>query len=52
MLENAVAALKQAELRKDKEYETAPLREQTFKRTKDWNEIKHLTHRLEEELRA
>lgn len=52
ILENAVAALKQAELRKDKEYETAPLRDQTFRRTKDWNDIKRLTHRLEEELRA
>ncbi|HOT03552.1 MAG TPA: CDC48 family AAA ATPase [Methanolinea sp.] len=52
ILENAVAALKQAELRKDREFDTRALREETFRRKKDWNEIKRLTHGLEEELRA
>jgi len=52
ILENAVATLKQAELRKEREYDTEGLREQTFRRIKDWNGIKRLTHRLEEELRA
>ncbi len=51
ILENAVAALRQAELRKDKEYDTAELREHTFRRTKDWNEIKRLTSGLEDAFR-
>ncbi|HNQ29846.1 MAG TPA: CDC48 family AAA ATPase [Methanolinea sp.] len=52
ILENAVAAMKQAELRRDGEYDTRGLREQTYRRVKDWNEIKRLTQGLEEELRA
>lgn len=52
ILENAVAAIRQAELRKDREHDTGTLRDHTFRRTKDWNEIKRLTHQLEEELRA
>lgn len=52
ILENAVVAMKQAELRRDGEYDTRGLREQTYRRVKDWNEIKRLTQGLEEELRA
>jgi len=52
ILENAVAALKQAEIRTGKTYDTEPLRKATFARRKDWNEIKKLTHKLEEELKA
>ena len=50
ILENAVAALKQAELRKDRQYDTEGLRGKAFQRVKDWNEIKRLTSLLEEEL--
>ncbi|MCU0631998.1 MAG: CDC48 family AAA ATPase [Methanolinea sp.] len=52
ILENAVAALKQAEFRKEKDHDTDTLREQTFRRSKDWKEITRLTQRLEEELQA
>jgi transitional endoplasmic reticulum ATPase len=52
VLENAVAALKQAELRRGKVFDTADLRSAVYRRQKDWNEIKQLTARLEEDLRA
>jgi transitional endoplasmic reticulum ATPase len=50
ILENALGAIKRAELRKEKKPDTTELEELVFQRTKDWNEIKRLTHRLEEEL--
>jgi transitional endoplasmic reticulum ATPase len=51
ILENALGAIKRAELRKEKKPGTKALEELVFQRTKDWNEIKRLTHRLEEELK-
>jgi transitional endoplasmic reticulum ATPase len=51
ILENALGAVKRAELRKEKKPDTKALEELVFQRTKDWNEIKRLTQRLEEELR-
>jgi transitional endoplasmic reticulum ATPase len=51
VLENALGAIKRAELRKEKRPDTSELDTLVFQRTKDWNEIKRLTHRLEEELR-
>ncbi|HUU75274.1 MAG TPA: CDC48 family AAA ATPase [Methanoregulaceae archaeon] len=51
ILEDAVAAVKRAELRKDKEIDTVELRTVTFARIKDFNEIKRLTSRLEDEIK-
>ncbi|MDD1711802.1 MAG: AAA family ATPase, partial [Methanoregulaceae archaeon] len=50
ILENAVAALKMAELRKEPKDDTADLRARAFARTKDFNEIKRLTLELEDRL--
>jgi transitional endoplasmic reticulum ATPase len=50
ILENAVAALKKAELRKEPKDGTADLRSCAFARTKDFNEIKRLTVELEDRL--
>jgi transitional endoplasmic reticulum ATPase len=50
ILENALGAVKRAELRREKKPDTRELEELVFQRTKDWNEIKRLTHRLEDEL--
>jgi hypothetical protein len=36
---------------KEKEKVTRDLRALIFARTKDWNEIRRLTHRLDEELK-
>jgi len=52
ILENAVAAIKRAELQREKAIDTADLRRATFGRTKDFNEIKRLTSRLEDELKG
>ena len=52
ILEDAVAAVKRAELRKDKEIDTVELRTVTFARIKDFNEIKRLTSRLEDEIKS
>jgi transitional endoplasmic reticulum ATPase len=51
ILESAVAALKQAELRRDEKPDTTGLRELTFARNKDFNEIKRRTLELEEQLK-
>jgi transitional endoplasmic reticulum ATPase len=51
ILENAVAALKQAELRRDSTADIAGLRDITFARTKDFNEIKRRTSEVEEQLK-
>jgi transitional endoplasmic reticulum ATPase len=51
ILESAVAALKQAELRRDDAPDTTGLRELTFARNKDFNEIKRRTLELEEQLK-
>jgi transitional endoplasmic reticulum ATPase len=50
ILENAVAALKMAELRREPKEDTADLRARAFARTKDFNEIKRLTLGLEDRL--
>jgi transitional endoplasmic reticulum ATPase len=50
ILENAVAALKKAELRKEPKDANADLRSCAFARTKDFNEIKRLTVELEDRL--
>jgi transitional endoplasmic reticulum ATPase len=50
ILENALGAVKRAELRREKKPDTRELEELVFQRTKDWNEIKRLTRRLEDEL--
>jgi transitional endoplasmic reticulum ATPase len=52
ILENAAAAIRRAGLQREKEIDTAELRQATFGRTKDFNEIKRLTSRLEDELKA
>jgi len=52
ILGNALTAIKRAKLRGEAAPETAGLREAVFARIKDWNEIKKLTHRLEEDLGA
>ena len=51
ILENAVAILKRAELRKAKDIGTDALRKQVFQRKKDFNEVKRLTYELEEHLK-
>ena len=48
ILDAAMGAVHLAELRKEHERDTRDLRAQVFARTKDWIEIKRLTHRLEE----
>jgi transitional endoplasmic reticulum ATPase len=51
VLENAVAILKRAELRKAKDIGTDALRKQVFQRKKDYNEVKRLTSEVEEQLK-
>jgi transitional endoplasmic reticulum ATPase len=51
ILENALGAVKRASLRMDKKPDTMTLETLVFSRAKDWNEIKRLTHQLEEELK-
>jgi len=51
ILENALGAVKRAGLRKVKGPDAKALEELAFRRTKDWNEIKKQTDRLEEDLR-
>jgi transitional endoplasmic reticulum ATPase len=51
ILENALGTVRRAELMKEREKGTRDLRALVFSRTKDWNEIKRCTHRLEEELK-
>jgi transitional endoplasmic reticulum ATPase len=51
ILEYAMGAVRRAELMKEKEKVTRDLRALIFARTKDWNEIRRLTHRLDEELK-
>ncbi|MDD1715800.1 MAG: AAA family ATPase, partial [Methanolinea sp.] len=50
ILENAVSMLRQAELAKESGDDSAALRNAVFSRVKEWNEIKRLTARLEEDL--
>jgi transitional endoplasmic reticulum ATPase len=50
ILETAMGAVRRAELRKEREQDTSDLRALVFARTKDWNEIKQRTRRLEEDL--
>ncbi len=50
ILENGVSALKRAELKGESDAVTTKLREAVFRRTKDWNEIKRLTHEREQHL--
>ena len=52
ILENAAAAIRRAGLQREQEIDTAEIRQATFGRTKDFNEIKRLTSRLEDELKA
>ena len=52
ILENAAAAIRRAGLQREKEIDTKDLQAATFGRTKDFNEIKRLTSRLEDELKA
>jgi transitional endoplasmic reticulum ATPase len=51
ILEAAMGAVHRAELRKEHGQDTRDLKALVFARTKDWNEIKRLTHRLSEELK-
>ena len=51
ILEEALGAIKRATLRREEKPDTQPLETLVFSRTKDWNEIKRLTHQLEEELK-
>jgi transitional endoplasmic reticulum ATPase len=51
ILENALGAVRRAGLRKEKGPDAKTLEDLVFQRTKDWNEIKNQTGRLEEELR-
>ncbi len=51
ILENAVAEMKRAELRKEPPETVEPLRTQVFARTKNFSEIKRLTNELEDRLR-
>jgi transitional endoplasmic reticulum ATPase len=48
ILENALAAIKMAELKKSKDKNVLNLRAEVYKRKKDFNEIKKLTYKLEE----
>lgn len=50
ILENALAAIKMAELKKSKDKNILKLRAEVYKRKKDFNEIKKLTYKLEEAL--
>jgi transitional endoplasmic reticulum ATPase len=47
ILEAAMGAVHRAELRKEHGQDTGDLKALVFARTKDWNEIKRLTHRLD-----
>lgn len=51
ILENAIAEMKRAELRKEPPETAGPLRAQVFARTKNFNEIKRLTVELEDRLK-
>jgi transitional endoplasmic reticulum ATPase len=51
ILENALGAVKRASLRREEKPDTTALETLVFSRAKDWNEIKRLTHQLEEELK-
>jgi len=51
ILENALATLTRAELRKVTDSGIETLRKETFKPKKDFNEIKKLTSQLDEQLK-
>jgi len=51
ILESALGAIKRAALRRGAKPDTGTLEGLVFSRTKDWNEIKRLTHQVEEELK-
>ncbi len=51
ILENALGAIKRAGLRREGKPDTGQLETLVFSRTKDWNQIKRLTHQVEEELK-
>ncbi|NYT16548.1 MAG: CDC48 family AAA ATPase [Methanomicrobiales archaeon] len=51
ILEEALGAIKRATLRREEKPDTHTLETLVFSRTKDWNEIKRLTHQLEGELK-
>jgi transitional endoplasmic reticulum ATPase len=50
ILENALAAIKRADIKKSKDIGVLKLRTEVYKRKKDFNEIKKLTYKLEEAL--
>ncbi|MFA5294553.1 MAG: CDC48 family AAA ATPase [Methanoregulaceae archaeon] len=52
ILENALTAIKRVKFLGEGAPDTADLHETVFARAKDWNKIKRLTHRLEEDLKA
>ena len=52
VLENALTAIKRVKFMGEGAPDTADLHETVFARAKDWNKIKRLTHRLEEDLKA
>jgi transitional endoplasmic reticulum ATPase len=51
ILEEALGAVKRVSLRREEKPDTMALETLVFSRAKDWNEIKRLTHQLEEELK-
>jgi hypothetical protein len=51
ILENALATMTRAELRKVKDSSTDSLRKEAFRSKKDFNEIKRLTVQLDEQLK-
>jgi len=51
ILENGVSALRRAELTGESQAGTTALREEVFRRAKDWNKIKRLTHEVEQQLK-
>jgi transitional endoplasmic reticulum ATPase len=52
ILENALTAIKRVKFLGEGAPDTTVLHETVFARAKDWNKIKRLTHRLEEDLKA
>jgi transitional endoplasmic reticulum ATPase len=52
VLENALTAIKRVKFLGEGAPDTTVLHETVFARAKDWNKIKRLTHRLEEDLKA
>ena len=52
VLENALTAIKRVKFMGEGAPDTTELHETVFARAKDWNKIKRLTHRLEEDLKA